>query len=82
MKDPAEWALRFDDLIQPVDFEYFQSWRGIETGPCTMTDGTAGTAIAWYILVEADAVNHRGSIIASDAATDYDELVITIAETE
>ena len=82
VNDPAEWVLRFDDLIQPVDFEYFQSWRGIETLPCTMTNGTAGTAIARHIIVEAYAVNHRGSIVASDAATAYDELVITIAETD
>ena len=71
--------MRFDELDQPIDLEYFQSVNGIDSGPCTMTDGSAGTAIVQEVLVEAYAVNYRGSLVATDAATAYDELVLTVA---
>jgi hypothetical protein len=79
VKDPSEFPLRFDELIQPIDLEYYQSINGIDSGPCTMSDGSPGTAIVRQILVEAYAVNFRGSILATDAATAYEELVLTVA---
>jgi hypothetical protein len=78
VNDPAEQALRYDQLLQDVDVEYLQSINGIEGSPCTMSDGSAGTSAVRYVLIEAYATNFRASIVASDATEAYAELVVFV----
>ena len=80
INDPAEHALRYDELFQAVDVEYLQSINGINNSPCTMADGTAGLSTVRYVIVEALATNYRGSIVPSDAAEAYAELLISTPE--
>jgi len=80
INDPAEHPLRFDELFQAVDIEYLRSINGINNSRCTMADGTAGTSTVRYVIVEALATNYRGSIVPSDAAEAYAELLVFTPE--
>ena len=80
INDPAEHPLRFDELFQAVDVEYLRSINGINNSRCTMADGTAGLSTVRYVIVEAHATNYRGSIVPSDAAEAYAELLVFTPE--
>jgi hypothetical protein len=79
VNEPAEFGLRYDQLMQDVDLEYLQSINGIEGAACTMSDGSAGTSAVRYVLIEAFATNFRASILASDATEAYAETVVFVS---
>jgi hypothetical protein len=78
VNEPAEFGLRYDQLLQDVDREYLQSINGVEGQPCTMSNGTAGTSTVRYVLIEALALNFRASILGSDATESFAELVVFV----
>jgi hypothetical protein len=78
VNDPEEQGLRYDELFQAVDLEYFQSINGINGSSCTMADRSAGTAAVRYVIVEVFATNYRATLLPSDATEAYGELVVSV----
>ena len=77
MNDPEEQGLRYDELFQAVDLEYFQSINGINGSLCTMADRSAGTAAVRYVIVGV-ATRHPATLLPSDATEAYGELVVSV----